>query len=157
MEINQKNLKIIVFENCKDLGKKINEHIKKITNSDDDVLVQVTCSRFNNGEGKLYINESIMHKDLYILSDVGNYNITYNFHGNIHNMSPDEHYQDIKRVISATNGRFSKISVIMPLLYQSRQHRRKERESLDCAIALQELESLGVNNIITYDCHDPNV
>ena len=151
------DVKIIAFENCKELGEKVQAHIRKIANNKKRYLVNVEPSRFNNGEGKLYISESIRNKDLYILSDIGNYSVTYDFHGTVHHMAPDEHYQDIKRVISATNGRFSKITVIMPLLYESRQHRRKERESLDCAIALQELESLGVNNIITFDCHDPNV
>lgn len=151
------NLKIIAFENCKKLGEKVDKYIQKKTKKKSSLLVNVVASRFNNGEGKLYISESISNKDLYVLSDVGNYSITYGFHGTTHHMAPDEHYQDIKRVISATNGRFQKINVIMPLLYESRQHRRKERESLDCALALQELESLGVNNIITFDCHDPNV
>lgn len=155
--MKKSNLKIIAFENCKELGEKIDNHLKKFTKEKTTHITNVICSRFNNGEGKLYISESIREKDLYILSDVGNYSIAYDFYGTNHNMSPDEHFQDIKRVISATNGRFSKITVIMPLLYQSRQHRRKERESLDCALALQELESLGVNNIITFDCHDPNV
>jgi len=155
--MKKSNLKIIAFENCKELGEKVDEHIKKINKREETNIVNVVCSRFNNGEGKLYISESVRGKDLYILSDVGNYSISYEFYGNKHNMSPDEHFQDIKRVISATNGRFAKITVIMPFLYQSRQHRRKERESLDCALALQELESLGVNNIITFDCHDPNV
>lgn len=155
--MKESNLKIIAFENCKELGEKINNHLKKMTKKHDSYITNVVCSRFNNGEGKLYISESIRKKDLYILSDVGNYSISYDFYGNKHNMAPDEHYQDIKRVISATNGRFSRITVIMPLLYQSRQHRRKERESLDCALALQELESLGVNTIVTFDCHDPNV
>lgn len=151
------NLKVVAFENCKELGKMIDNHIKKAKKTTKSSIVNVVCSRFNNGEGKIYIDESVREKDLYILSDVCNYNISYNFHGKEHNMSPDEHFQDIKRLISATNGRFSKITVIMPFLYESRQHRRKERESLDCALALQELESLGVNNIITFDCHDPNV
>ncbi len=151
------NLKIIAFENCKELGEKVDKYIQKKTKKKASSIVNVVASRFNNGEGKLYISESIRDKDLYILSDIGNYSVTYDFHGTIHHMAPDEHYQDIKRVISATNGRFQKINVIMPLLYESRQHRRKERESLDCALALQELESLGVNNIITFDCHDPNV
>ena len=155
--MKKSNLKIIAFENCKELGEKVDKHIKDITKSKNTSIVNVVCSRFNNGEGKLYISESVREKDLYILSDVGNYSISYNFYGTKHNMAPDEHFQDIKRVISATNGRFAKITVIMPFLYQSRQHRRKERESLDCALALQELESLGVNNIITFDCHDPNV
>lgn len=151
------NLKIIAFENCRNLGEKIEKKIKENNKYSENIITNVECSRFNNGEGKLYISESVRNKDLYILSDVGNYSISYDFYGYNHHMSPDEHYQDIKRVISATNGRFSRITVIMPLLYQSRQHRRKERESLDCALALQELESLGVNNIITFDCHDPNV
>lgn len=151
------DLKIIAFENCKELGEKVDAYIKKMTKKKGSSLVNVKASRFNNGEGKLYIEESIRDKDLYILSDVGNYSITYDFHGTIHHMAPDEHYQDIKRVICAANGKFQKVNVIMPLLYESRQHRRKERESLDCALALQELEKLGVNNIITFDCHDPNV
>ena len=155
--MKKSNLKIIAFENCKELGTKIDQHIKRMKNTKETNIIDVVCSRFNNGEGKLYISESVQKKDLYILSDVGNYSIEYDFYGKSHNMSPDEHFQDIKRVISATNGRFSKITLIMPLLYQSRQHRRKERESLDCALALQELESLGVNQIITFDCHDPNV
>lgn len=150
-------IKIIAFENCKELGNKIEYYLQRKFKTKRNLTTNVVCSRFNNGEGKLYISEDIRNKDLYILSDIGNYSISYDFHGQEHHMSPDEHFQDIKRVISATNGRFSKITVIMPLLYQSRQHRRKERESLDCAIALQELESLGVNNIITFDCHDPNV
>ena len=151
------DLKIIAFENCKDLGEKVDTYINEMTKKKGSSLVNVKASRFNNGEGKLYIEESIRDKDLYILSDVGNYSITYDFHGTIHHMAPDEHYQDIKRVICAANGKFQKVNVIMPLLYESRQHRRKERESLDCALALQELEKLGVNNIITFDCHDPNV
>lgn len=151
------NLKIIAFENCKELGEKVDKYIQKKTKKRTSSLVNVKASRFNNGEGKLYIEESIRDKDLYILSDVGNYSVTYDFHGTIHHMAPDEHFQDIKRVICAANGKFQKVNVIMPLLYESRQHRRKERESLDCALALQELEKLGVNNIITFDCHDPNV
>ena len=151
------NIKLISFENCNELGKKVDKHIQRMTKKKESYLVNVEASRFNNGEGKLYISESIRDKDLYVLSDIGNYSVTYDFHGTTHHMAPDEHYQDIKRVISATNGKFQKVNVIMPLLYESRQHRRKERESLDCALALQELESLGVNNIITFDCHDPNV
>lgn len=151
------NIKLISFENCRELGEKVDKYIQKKTRKKESSLVNVEASRFNNGEGKLYISESIRDKDLYVLSDVGNYSVTYDFHGTVHHMAPDEHFQDIKRVISATNGKFQKVNVIMPLLYESRQHRRKERESLDCALALQELESLGVNNIITFDCHDPNV
>ncbi len=150
-------IKLIAFENCQELGIKVNKHLQKLTRKKENYLIHACTSRFNNGEGKLSLSESIRNKDLYILSDIGNYNVTYDFHGTIHHMAPDEHFQDIKRVISATNGKFAKITIIMPLLYESRQHRRKERESLDCAIALQELEALGVNTIITFDCHDPNV
>ncbi|MCI8330996.1 MAG: ribose-phosphate diphosphokinase [Bacilli bacterium] len=103
------------------------------------------------------MKETVREKDIFILADVGNYNITYNMHGYTNYMGPDEHYQDIKRVISAMSGHASKINVIMPLLYQSRQHKRKSRESLDCAVALRELEKLKVNNIITYDVHDPSI
>ena len=139
------------------MGEKVDKHIQRLTKKKNSYLVNVEASRFNNGEGKLYISESIRDKDLYVLSDIGNYSVTYDFHGTVHHMAPDEHFQDIKRVICASNGKFQKVNVIMPLLYESRQHRRQERESLDCALALQELERLGVNNIITFDCHDPNV
>lgn len=151
------NLGLIVLENSKEFGEKLQRNLNKIRNNDEDYIIPVINSRFNNGEGKVVIGRSVREKDLYILSDVGNYNITYKMHGMEHAMSPDEHFQDIKRVISATSGHASKITVIMPLLYQARQHKRKGRESLDCAIALQELERLGVNNIITFDAHDPNV
>ena len=150
------DLKLIVLENCQDLGLKVNENLEKMNNK-NDYLVSIVNSRFANGEGKVKIEDSVRDKDLYIISDVGNYGINYQLHGMPHYMSPDEHFQDIKRVISATSGHASRINLIMPLLYQSRQHKRKGRESLDCAIALQELESLGVNNIITFDAHDPNV
>ena len=151
------NLKLIVFENAKELGGKINKHLNEIRGTNYNYIVPITASRFSNGEGKVRIDETVRDKDLYILSDVGNYNITYKFHGMEHYISPDEHFQDIKRLISATSGHSSKINLIMPLLYQSRQHKRKGRESLDCALALQELERIGVTNIVTFDAHDPNV
>lgn len=146
------NLRLIVFENALDLGNKVSSKLNK-----KNCIIPIVNDRFNNGEGKVTIKGSVREKDLYILADVGNYNIEYKMHGIVNHMSPDEHFQDIKRVISATSGHASKITVIMPLLYQSRQHKRKGRESLDCAIALQELEQMGVNNIITFDVHDPNV
>ena len=151
------DLGIIVLENAKEFGEKLQKNLNKIRNNDENYIIPITSSRFNNGEGKVIIGSSVREKDLYILCDVGNYSITYNMHGKEHEMSPDEHFQDIKRVISATCGHACKITVIMPLLYQARQHKRRGRESLDCAIALQELERLGVNNIITFDAHDPNV
>ena len=138
------NLKLIVLDNCKELGEKVAKYLK------EDVIVPITNDRFSNGEGKIKIEDSINGSDLYILSDVGNYGLTYKLHGKEHEMSPDEHFADIKRVIAATSGHAKKINVIMPLLYESRQHKRKGNESLDCAIALQELEKMGVKNIIMY-------
>lgn len=149
-------MKLIVLDNIKELGNKVND-ILTSKYKKDNYIVNVDNSRFSNGEGKINIKESIKDEDIYILCDVGNYSINYKLHNKDHYMSPDEHFQDVKRVISATNGRSEKITLIMPLLYQSRQHKRKDRESLDCALALQELENLGVDNIITFDCHDPNV
>lgn len=151
------DLRIIVLDNIQELGVKVNQSLNQIRGENFDYIVPISMDRFSNGEGKIKINDNIRNKDIYILSDVGNYDITYDMHGFIHNMSPDEHFQDIKRVISALSGYASKITLIMPLLYQSRQHKRKGKESLDCAIALQELERLGVNHIVTFDAHDPNV
>ena len=151
------NLGLIVFDNIKEIGGKVNSHLQQIRENDKDYIVPITASRFANGEGKVRIEESVREKDLYILSDVGNYGVSFKFHGLTHYMSPDEHFQDIKRAINATSGHANKINLIIPLLYQSRQHKRKGRESLDCAIALQELERMGVKNIVTFDAHDPNV
>lgn len=153
----KEDLKLIVLDNCHELGKLVNENINSLRDNRQNYLVSISNSRFSNGEGKAKIEESVREKDLYILSDVGNYEMSYELHGRCHYMSPDEHFQDIKRIISAASGHASKITLIMPLLYQARQHKRKGRESLDCAISLQELEQLGVNRIITFDCHDPNV
>jgi ribose-phosphate pyrophosphokinase len=155
MEVN--DLRLIVLNNCMELGKQVNEHINIMRGTDVSYIVPIDEIRFNNGEGKIIIKETIREKDVYILSDVGNYSCTYEMFGYENHMGPDEHFQDIKRVISAIEGHTSSITVIMPLLYASRQHKRKGRESLDCAIALQELEALGVKEIITFDAHDPNV
>lgn len=146
-----KDLKLIVLKNCEELGNKVAKHFK------ENIIVPITNDRFSNGEGKIKIEDSVNGSDLYILSDVGNYGLTYKLHGKEHEMSPDEHFADIKRVIAATSGHAKKINVIMPLLYESRQHKRKGNESLDCAIALQELEKMGVKNIITFDAHDPSI
>lgn len=155
--MNNRKLKLLVMPNCSELGKKVDKELRKLNKTEKSFLIDFKPDRFSNGEGKVKINESVNNTDLYILSDVGNYNISYNYHGKNHFMSPDEHFEDIKRSIAATSGHASKINVIMPLLYESRQHKRKGNESLDCAIALQELEYIGVNNIITFDAHDPNV
>ena len=151
------NLKLIVLDNIEQLGIKTDEILKELEHTTDSSIISITRDRFNNGEGKIRINGTVRDQDIYIMCDVGNYSLTYSMHGFCHHMSPDEHFQDVKRVISAINGYASKITLIMPLLYESRQHRRKGKESLDCAIALKELEALGVNHIVTFDCHDPNV
>lgn len=151
------DLRLIVLDNIEDFGNDVNNHLKELNNTNDDYIIPIKRDRFSNGEGKISINGMIRDKDIFVISDVGNYNITYNMHGFTHHMAPDEHFQDIKRVISAISGYATKITLIMPLLYESRQHKRKGKESLDCALALQELESLGVNHIVTFDVHDPNV
>jgi len=150
-------LKLVVMNNIKELGNEVNECLKKINKTEKDYVVLTKADRFSNGEGKVKIEDTVNGDDLYIISDVGNYGISYKMHGRDHYMSPDEHFEDIKRVIAATSGHASKINVIMPLLYESRQHKRRGNESLDCAIALQELERIGVDNIITFDAHDPNI
>jgi len=155
--MNNKKIKLLIMPNCKELGEKIYKELKKLNKQEESYILDFQPDRFNNGEGKVMIHESIVNTDLYIISDVGNYDITYSFHGREHHMAPDEHFQDIKRAIAATSGHASKINVIMPLLYQSRQDKRKGQESLDCAIALQELQNMGVNQIITFDAHNPSV
>ncbi len=151
------NLKLIILDNFKNVGEKVDKELQRLMKEKESYAVRTSNSRFSNGEGKVKLEETVRHQDLYILCDVGNYSMSYTMHGNTHYMSPDEHFQDVKRVISATSGRSENITLIMPLLYQSRQHKRKGRESLDCALALQELENLGVNCIVTFDAHDPNV
>ncbi len=151
------NLGLIVLKNCEDFGQKVNDEINRLRSTNENYIVKITNCRFSNGEGKIVIDDTVRNKDLYIISDVENYSLTYKLHDYENHMTPDEHYQDIKRVISATSGHASRITVVMPMLYQARQHKRKGRESLDCAIALQELESLGVSNIITFDAHDPAI
>lgn len=123
----------------------------------DSYLIPADCVRFSSGEGKAVLLDSVRGYDIYILADIGNYNCKFRMYGMDVPMSPDDHFQDIKRVISAIAGKAKRITLIMPLLYEGRQHKRVARESLDCAIALQELESLGVDNIITFDAHDPRV
>lgn len=151
------DLSLIVMENCKAFGKKVDDHLMKIRKSKNSFMLPVDAVRFSDGEGKVKILSSVRGKDVYIISDTHNYNVKYKMYGEEHTMSPDEHFQDIKRTILAMMGHAKRISVVMPFLYESRQHRRKSRESLDCALALQELKALGVDNIITFDAHDPNV
>ena len=150
-------LGIIALKSCKALSKKIDREILNRRNEEQSYLLETEEVRFSNGEGKIKLTESVRGKDIYILCDVGNYSITYEMFGLTNHMGPDEHFQDIKRAISAIRGKARRVTVIMPLLYSSRQHRRKGRESSDCAMALQELERLGVHEILTFDAHDPNV
>ncbi len=155
--MRKSNLKLIVLNSAKELGEKTNLYLKHIFKTKNDFLILINHNRFANGEAKVCLEENVRDADLYILADVGNYSLNYQLHGITHYMGPDEHFQDIKRVILASSGHADHITVIMPFLYQSRQHKRKGQESLDCANALQELERLGVNEIITFDAHDPSV
>ena len=125
--------------------------------SEESFIVECECPRFGTGEGKGYIKESVRGTDLYIMVDVTNYSESYTVCGHENHMSPDNHFQDLKRIISAATGKAHRINVIMPFLYEGRQHRRTKRESLDCALALKELSDMGVSNIITFDAHDPRV
>ncbi|NLV90054.1 MAG: ribose-phosphate diphosphokinase [Tenericutes bacterium] len=151
------DLKIIVLKNFEDFGKKVDEELKKIRKTNKTFIVPTKLDRFANGEGKATISDTIRDKDLYILTDVGNRNLTYQMGEYLNHMSPDDHFQDIKRVVGAIEKHSKKTTLIMPLLYESRQHRRKSRESLDCAVALQELSTFGVDEIITYDAHNPDI
>lgn len=149
-------LAIIAMKSCKEIAGPIDKKLSAKREKTSH-LIDVDEVRFSNGEGKVVIRESIRGKDVYILCDVGNYGCTYNMFGFENHMSPDDHLQDIKRVLSAIAGKARRITLILPLLYASRQHRRKGRESLDCALALQEFERLGVKDIITFDAHDPTI
>ena len=165
-------LKLVAMESCKDLGQKVNDYlvsfrkdtINEITTSplytnykSNSYLVDCSCPRFGSGEAKGILKETIRGTDLFIMTDVCNYSLTYSVNGHLNHMSPDDHYQDLKRIISAATGKAHRINVIMPFLYESRQHKRTKRESLDCALALEELNAMGVTNIITFDAHDPRV
>ena len=154
-------LGLIATESATELGDKINGYLMRwLVNEEenpDGFLIGSECPRFASGDGKGLIKSTVRGKDLFILVDVGNYNCKYKMFGRENSMSPDDHYQDLKRIIQAASGKAHRINVIMPILYGGRQHRRNFRESLDCACALQELESMGVSNIITFDAHDPRV
>ncbi len=152
---------IIAMNSVTELGDKINGYLVKWAgeagHSVDSFLIESECPRFSSGDAKGLIKSTVRGKDLFIIVDVGNYNVKYNYFGMQNSMSPDDHYQDLKRIIQAASGKAHRINVIMPILYGGRQHRRSYRESLDCACALQELESMGVSNIVTFDAHDPRV
>ena len=124
---------------------------------EDNYLFEADCPRFGSGEGKALLNHSVRGKDIFILTDVCNHSLTYSMNGFMNHMSPDDHYQDLKRIINAINGKAHRVNVIMPFLYEGRQHKRTGRESLDCAYAIEELMDMGVSNFITFDAHDPRV
>lgn len=166
------SLRMIPLQGCMEMGEKIDKYLIKWRaeresehkNSlafagyqRDSYILDAKISRFGTGEAKGIINESVRGTDLYLLVDVSNYSLTYRLCGHENHMSPDDHYQDLKRIIAAVGGKARRITVIMPFLYESRQHKRNTRESLDCAIALQELVRMGVDNIITFDAHDARV
>lgn len=168
-------LKICAMPNCIDFAKMVDEHIRDIRQADpeavharknlsafygydsDSYLVPNQLIRFGTGEGKATLLESVRGTDLYIITDVLNHSLTYTVCGHTHYMSPDDHYQDLKRVISIAVSHAQRVNVVMPFLYEGRQHRRTKRESLDCAFALEELCDMGVKNIITFDAHDPRI
>ena len=165
-------LGIIALPSCKELGNKIDAHIASWRNADsnakpstapfhnykkDSYLIDAKVPRFGSGEAKGTISQSVRGEDVYIITDVTNHSLTYSLCGQVNHMSPDDHFQDLKRIIAAIGGKAKRVNVIMPFLYESRQHKRSGRESLDCALALQELVNMGVENIITFDAHDPRV
>ncbi len=166
------SLGIIAMESSRSIGDKVNEYIVQWRRERehahastiafagyerDNYLIKTQCPRFGTGEAKGVIKETVRGDDLYIITDVTNYNLTYTVCGQTNHMSPDDHFADLKRVIAAVSGKARRITVIMPFLYESRQHKRSTRESLDCALALQELMNMGVESIITFDAHDPRV
>ncbi len=165
-------LKLLVLNSAAELGNEVNNYLvdfrSKVNNvyindpafqgyAEQNYLFRFDTPRFNSGEGKAVLEETVRGKDLFILVDVCNHSLTYKMNGYTNHMSPDDHYQDLKRVIAATNGKAHRISVIMPFLYEGRQHRRNGRESLDCAYAFKELTQMGVRNFITFDAHDPRI
>lgn len=160
-EISAAPIGIIAMNSVTELGNKINDYLvdwaKRAGYDIDTFLIKSECPRFSSGDGKGLIKSTVRGKDLFIIVDVGNYNVKYNYFGFENAMSPDDHFQDLKRIIQAASGKAHRVNIIMPILYGGRQHRRSYRESLDCACALQELEAMGVSNIVTFDAHDPRV
>ena len=148
------SLGLIPLKSCQQLGQQVNDYLAKWRHS---YLIEGKTPRFGSGEAKGTLADSVRGHDLYLMVDVCNYSLTYNLYGHTNHMSPDDHFQDLKRVIAAIGGKARRLTVIMPYLYESRQHKRTARESLDCALALQELAEMGVENILTFEAHDPRV
>ncbi len=152
-------LSIISMKGCEEITAKINDYLKRFRDYEDaeTYVAHVTCPRFGTGEAKCVIDETVRGHDVYIICDCFNYGVTYKMYGVENHMSPDDHFQDLKRVIAAMGGKARRVTVVMPMLYEGRQHRRAGRESLDAALMLQELVNMGVSNIITFDAHDPRI
>ncbi len=155
-------LGLISMKGCEELGNKIDKyllewHSQKFNFNINTFQIETHCPRFSTGEGKGVVTQSVRGFDIYILADIFNYGVTYKMYNVERRMSPDEHYQDLKRIIAAIGGKARRITVVMPMLYEARQHKRNARESLDCSIALQELIAMGVESIVTFDAHDPRV
>ncbi len=153
------DLAIISMRGCEDISSQVDFYLKQWREVEDgqSFVIDANCPRFGTGEAKAVLNHTARGLDAFIICDCFNYNVTYKMYGQTVPMSPDDHFQDLKRVIAAFGGKARRITVIMPMLYEGRQHRRTARESMDCAMALQELMSMGVKNIITFDAHDPRV
>lgn len=153
------DLSVIGMRGCEKFVEQVDWYLKEWRRhgGEDTYLAHATCNRFGSGEGKATIHESMRGQDVYIFCDVFNHSITYKMFGQDQRMSPDDHYADLKRIIAAIGGKARRITVIMPMLYEGRQHKRSGRESLDCALALQELVAMGITNLITFDAHDPRV
>ena len=153
------DLSVIGMRGCEDFALQIDSYLQEWRRHDNDgtFLVEAPCPRFGSGEAKGTIRSSLRGNDVYIICDVFNHGVTYNMYGMTVPMSPDDHFQDLKRIIGAIGGKARRINVIMPMLYEGRQHKRSSRESLDCALMLQELANMGITNLITFDAHDPRV
>ena len=168
-------LKLAALDGCQELASLVNDHIVSFRRHDmeemirqkkdlnfrgyhvDSYLLNFKCPRFGSGEGKAILAESVRGTDIFAMADVTNHSLTYQMYGNTNHMSPDDHFQNLKRLIGAVSATCHRLTVIMPFLYESRQHKRSSRESLDCAMALEELVTMGVKNFITFDAHDPRV
>ncbi len=152
-------LSVIGMRGCEEFAAQVDYYLKEWRRhgGEESFLVDATCPRFGTGEAKAILHESLRGHDLYIICDAFNHGVTYKMYGKEVPMSPDDHYADLKRIIAAAGGKARRVTVIMPMLYEGRQHKRSGRESLDCATMLQELVAMGVENIITFDAHDPRV
>ena len=158
-EMQYGELSVIGMKGCEEFAAQVDYYLKEWRRHEEEetFLVAADCPRFGTGEAKALLHESLRGHDLYIICDTFNYGVTYKMYGQVVPMSPDDHYADLKRIIAAAGGKARRVTVIMPMLYEGRQHKRSHRESLDCAMMLQELVQMGVSNIITFDAHDPRV